>query len=117
MTQHDLDLIERFIGAFNAIDFHLESVLGAEANSSFRSLVDLYAKRHRWWKDAERLRSFASLRNVLVHDKTEPYRYVCVPAEETVTAIEAIRERLINPERAGHRFRRDVTTLAPRKTI
>lgn len=111
MNPTDLDLIERFISAYNALDFHLESALGAEPHSSFRSLVDLYAKRHRWWRDAEQLRIFAGLRNVIVHDKVEPYQYICIPARETVEAIEAIRDRLLHPERAAGRFRREVLCL------
>jgi len=113
MTPHDLDLIERFIGAFNAIDLHLENVLKVESHSSFRSLVDLYAKRNRWWKHADQLRIFAGLRNVIVHDKIEAYKYVCVPAEESVASIEKIRDSLINPEKAATKFRRDVVTITP----
>ena len=117
MTPHDLDLIERFIGAFNAIDLHLEGVLHVESNSSFRSLVDLYAKRNRWWKHADQLRIFAGLRNVIVHDKIEPYKYVCVPSEDSVVDIEKIRDSLINPERAVAKFRRDVVTITPHDSL
>jgi predicted transcriptional regulator len=111
MNQHELDLIERFISAFNALDFHLESALGADHGSPFRGLVDLYAKRNRWWKDAEQLRVFTSLRNVIVHDKVEPYEYVCVPTLHTVETIEAIRDRLLKPERVDPRFFRPVLTV------
>ena len=113
MTPHDLDLIERFIAAFNAIDLYLEGVLSMESNSSFRNLVDVYAKRHRWWRDGDQLRVFAGVRNVIVHDKTEPYKYVCVPTPESVADIEAIRDRLINPAKAVSQFRRDVVTITP----
>ena len=117
MTPHDLDLIERFVGAYNAIDLHLEGVLKMESNSSFRSLVDLYAKRNRWWKHADQLRIFAGLRNVIVHDKIEAYKYVCVPSEESVASIEKIRDSLINPERAVAKFRRDVVTITLEDTL
>ena len=111
MNPTDLDLIERFISAFNALDFHLQTVMHGAERSSFRGLVDLYAKRHRWWKDAEQLRVFASLRNVIVHDKVEPYQYVCVPTVQTVEDIEAIRDRLLHPERSDPRFRRPVISV------
>lgn len=111
MSPADLDLIERFISAFNAVDFHLQSLLGADERSSFRGLVDLYAKRHRWWQDAEALRVFASVRNVIVHDKVEPYEYPCVPTPRTVETLEAIRDRLLTPERVDPRFRRPVVTV------
>ena len=111
MPPTDLDLIERFVSAFNAVDFHLQGALGESERASFRSLVDLYARRHRWWRDAEQLRVFASLRNVIIHDKVEPYEYVCVPTTRTVEDLEAIRERLRTPERIDPRFCRAVVTL------
>lgn len=111
MNSTDLDLIERFVSAYNAIDFFLETALNTDEKSSFRSLVDLYAKRYRWWRDAEPLRVFASLRNVIVHDKVEAYQYVCVPTYDTVETIEAIRERLVHPERADKKFLRPVLCL------
>ncbi|MDF2439695.1 MAG: hypothetical protein JWN98_679, partial [Abditibacteriota bacterium] len=47
MTPHDLDLIERFIAAYNALDAHLQSTLASSSgHQSFRSLVDHFAKRH-----------------------------------------------------------------------
>src|SRR6476620_6312771 len=108
MNSPDLDLIERFISAFNAVDFHLQGALHENERVSFRSLVDLYARRHRWWRDAEQLRVFASLRNVIIHDKVEPYEYVCVPTVRTVEDLEGIRDRLIRPERIDPRFSREV---------
>lgn len=111
MNSTDLNLIERFVSAFNAVDFHLQGALGEGDRSSFRALVDLYARRHRWWPDAEPLRVFASLRNVIIHDKIAPYEYVCVPTAQVVEDLEAIRDRLQHPERIDPRFSRAVVTL------
>jgi predicted transcriptional regulator len=111
MNPHELDLIERFISAYNAIDFYLETALNIGDKSSFRSLVDLFAKRHRWWRDAEQLRVYASLRNVIIHDKVEPYQYICAPTNDTVETIEAIRDRLLHPQRADKKFLRPVLCL------
>lgn len=111
MSPADIELIERFISAYNAIDFHLEAALHADEHSSFRSLVDLYAKRHRWWRDAEQLRVFAGLRNVIIHDKVAPFEYICVPSQQTVESIEAIRDRLLHPRRAEAQFSRPVVCV------
>lgn len=111
MSPNDLDLIERFISAYNAIDFYLETALNTDEKSSFRSLVDLFSKRNRWWRDAEQLRVYASLRNVIIHDKIEPYGYICAPTTETVETIEAIRDRLLHPQRADKIFLRPVLSL------
>lgn len=106
----DIDIVERFISAYNAVDAHLQHVLHKEA-SSFRASVDLFAKHNRWWKDAELMRTVASLRNVLVHERTRPYEYPCVPTEKLVSQLENARDRLLHPRLAIPRFERSVTTL------
>ena len=111
MTEHDLDLIERFIAAYNALDAHLQSTLATgSGHQSFRSLVDTFAKRNAWFRDADALRTYAQVRNVLVHEKTEAYEYVCVPSQRVVERIEAIRDRLLHPQTVA-RFEREVETL------
>ncbi len=107
----ELDLIERFMTAYNAIDNHLQNVLHSGHTSSFRSSVDLYAKRNRGWKDADLLRMVAGLRNLLVHEKVEPYEYPCVPIEKLVVKLEAARDRLLHPQRVIPRFERKVVTI------
>jgi len=107
----ELDSIERFIVAYNAIDAHLQNVFGNDAPSSFRSLVDAYAKKHRWWKDAEILRTAAGLRNLLIHEKVAAYEYPCVPTEILVLNLENIRERFLHPQLAIPKFAREVVTI------
>jgi len=107
----ELDLIERFIVAYNAIDAHLQNVFGNDAPLSFRSLVDAYAKKHRWWKDAEILRTAAGLRNLLIHEKVAAYEYPCVPTEVLVLHLESIRESFLHPQLAIPRFEREVVTI------
>lgn len=109
-TPAELDLIERFLTAYNAIDSHLQHWSNRDSPSSFRSLVDLYAKKNRAWKDAELLRTVAGLRNLLVHEKVDPYKYPCVPTAELVEDLEAARDRLLHPARAD-RFARKVVTV------
>jgi len=84
---------------------------------AFRTAVDLFAKRHPWWTDAEALRTFAALRNFLVHEKTAPFAYPAVPSAAAVEEIEAIRARLTDPPRAGEVFGRAVLTLSVHDTL
>ena len=107
----ELQRIERFIAAYNTIDDWIQRQLGTE--QSFRSAVDLFAKRHPYWRDAETLRVFAALRNFLIHEKVRPFDYPAVPGEGAVREIEAIRERLIQPKIVGDEFAREVLTLSP----
>lgn len=115
VSHEELARIERFVAAFNA----LESWLGSQPDAppTFRSSVDWWAARHPFWRDAETLRLFASLRNFLVHEKTRPFDYPCVPSESAVLEIEAIRERLFHPATVGGQFRREVVILSPTDTL
>jgi len=112
LNRTEMDIIERFIGAFNAIDLHLEKALHTTHNQSFRSLVDLYAKRNKWWKDADWLRVYTDLRNILVHDKVSAFEYPCIPTQTTVERVERIRDELLHPERLLPRFKKPVVVFA-----
>ena len=110
-SPEELQRIERFIAAYNTIDDWIQRQLNTE--QSFRSAVDLFAKRHPYWHDAETLRVFASLRNFLIHEKVRPFDYPAVPGEGATREIENIRDRLIQPKLLGDEFAREVLTLAP----
>ena len=107
----ELERIERFIAAYNSIDDWVQRQL--DTAQSFRSAVDLYAKRHPWWRDADTLRTFAALRNFLVHEKLRPFDYPAVPGEGATREIERIRDRLLQPKSVGETFAREVVTMAP----
>lgn len=115
LPPQDLERIERFIAAFNIIDDWLQRQMPSPM--AFRAAVDLFAKRHPWWTDADALRTFAALRNFLVHEKTAPFAYPAVPSEAAVREIEAIRARLTDPPRAGEVFGRAVLTLSTTDTL
>ena len=114
-TSPELDRIERFIAAYNSIDDFLQAQIGT--GQTFRSAVDWFAKRNGWWRDAETLRVFATLRNFLIHEKTRPYDYPCAPSQGAVEEIEAIRDHLLNPRRALPVFAREVVTLKPQTEV
>lgn len=111
----ELIRIERFIAAFNIIDDWLQRQMPSPM--AFRAAVDLFAKRHPWWTDADALRTFAALRNFLIHEKTAPFAYPAIPSQSAVEEIEAIRARLTDPPRAGEVFGRAVLTLAVHDTL
>lgn len=114
-SSEELARIERFIAAYNQIDDYLQRQL--ESPQTFRSAVDFFARRHPWWSDAETLRVFAALRNFLVHEKTRPFDYPCVPGEGATREIEAIRDRLTHPATVGEQFGREVLTLSPQSPL
>jgi CBS domain-containing protein len=115
LSPQELERIERFVAAFNVIDDWLQRQMPSPM--AFRAAVDFFAKRNPWWSDADALRTFAALRNFLVHEKTVPFAYPCVPTEDAVLQIEEIRVRLTDPPRAGETFGRAVLTLSPGDTL
>ena len=114
-SPEELARIERFIAAYNTIDDWIQREL--DTSQSFRSAIDLFAKRHPYWRDAETLRTFAALRNFLIHEKVRPFDYPAVPGEGAVREIEQIRERLVHAATIGEAFGREVMTLSPETTL
>ena len=111
LTPEQLDGIERFIAAQNAIEHYLRERLNEPNRTSYTSMLFEYARRNPSWRDRETLRRFAQLRNVVVHGKTRAYEYLSVPVPAVVEEIERIRDRLLNPERVYPEFKRDVLAI------
>ncbi len=111
----EITRIERFIAAYNRIDDRLQREM--EAPNTFRSAVDNFARRYPYWRDAETLRTFAALRNFLIHEKVQPFDYPCVPGEAATREIERILEDLTHPATIGEAFSREVLTLAPQSAL
>jgi predicted transcriptional regulator len=77
----------------------------------FARLVRKYAQEHPRWKDADFLRTIARIRNVIIHEKTEPYRHAVIPAPAIAEELARCKERLLNPARAFPTFERMVQTI------
>jgi hypothetical protein len=112
MTDADFDLIERFVTAFNRVDRHLRELYKADDRISFGRLVEIHLRKNPHWRDADALRSFKAVRNVIIHERDLPYRYMFVPTLAAVEEIEKVRDRLVSPESLIPRFRRHVVQVA-----
>lgn len=87
---------ERFEAAFNKIHLKLKQLCAMDG--SFVELVGRAQPRYaiiRQYADA--LRSFAKLRNVIVHEKIKPNYYIAEPHVEIVQQIEKICDQLCDP--------------------
>jgi predicted transcriptional regulator len=111
LSREQLDLIERFIAAQNAIEHYLRDYFETSHHLPYTRMVRQYARRNPSWRDEETLIKYAQLRNVIVHEKVEAYRYLSVPVLLVVEEIEEIRDRLLNPERIYPQFKVDVMTI------
>lgn len=117
LSREQLDLIQRFEADFNAIQYFLQAAVGIEEHETFTQLVLNYAKKHTGWGDAELLRRIAKIRNVIVHDKTEPFYYPVVPTPSINEQPRKCKERLINPARALPTFQCTVEIISINDTL
>jgi len=111
LTQEQLDLIERFITAYNTVDHELREKLGAENAVPFTQLIRDYAARYPRWRDMETLRMLGDLRNAVVHQREQVYEYLSVPVPAVVETMERIRDEFESPELVYPQFARDVFTF------
>ena len=112
ISQEQEDRIDAFIESYNAIEKYLEEVVRRDRYTGFTSLVRDYQKQYGAWEDAQSILEMARLRNVIVHNLTEPYEYLSVPTEETLARINEIQSHLINPVLAEQLFKKTVVTVA-----
>jgi predicted transcriptional regulator len=113
----DSNLVERFLVAFNQIHQYCRDRTGASEGVSFVYVVTDFLHRYPRRVDIELLRSFAEIRNILVHQKTRLHRELAMPTPETVELIESISDRFTSPERVEARFCKVVQTIDAEATL
>lgn len=100
---------DRFLTAFNRIDHSMREIAGAKDFMPFYRLIDLAKKKSplvRKYEDD--LRSYADLRNAIVHNRTSMEYVIAEPHIEVVEKIEHIDEVLTRPKLVGQLFRKRV---------
>ncbi len=117
LSKKQIDLIQQFEADFNVVERFLRVAVGGDKHLKFVQLVQEYANRYTAWGDAELLRTIAKIRNVIVHDKTEPFRYIVIPTSSIAEELRKCRERLINPSRAIPTFERTVEIVSISDTL
>jgi predicted transcriptional regulator len=117
ITAEQRALVDRFIAAYNAIDHALRRMLDLPNEVGFSRAVRMQMEQKPTWKDGQALLRYAELRNVLVHEPQVPNGYLSIPVASVVADIEAIRDRLLNPQRVYPAYQRDVVTVAPQDTL
>lgn len=111
LSKEQLDLIERFLVAYNAIDHHLRELLATDQSPSFSQLVREYAARYPRWRERENLRMIGDLRNAVVHQRERSYEYLSVPLPSIVENLERIRDQFKSPERVYPKFGKEVISF------
>jgi CBS domain-containing protein len=107
------DLSAQFLDAFNSMEKHLRTLIGAEKHVSFNETVERAARAD---KAVRRLRAqlkdFGELRNFVVHEyrREQP---TATPSRHSVERLQAIRDELLSPPRLIDLFRPPVETCSP----
>jgi predicted transcriptional regulator len=117
LSSEQINLIQQFEADFNAVDHFLRVALDREEHVGFTKVVGKYAERHPGWRDAELLRRIAKIRNLIVHDKIEPFNYPVIPTPAVNEELRKCKEKLINPDRALLTFKRAVHVISIHNTL
>ena len=103
---------ERFLTAFNRIDRSLRVIAGIKEFKPFYRLVDQAKKNNPLVrKYEEELRSYADLRNAIVHNRTSLEYVIAEPHKKVVEKIERIDEVLAKPKLVGQLFKKRVLSF------
>jgi predicted transcriptional regulator len=103
--------VNQFIESYNRIQRFFVQNLDIDNYESFFSLMRAYEQKHPGWKARKKLGPLAEIRNAVVHNKTAPNRYVCIPSQEALDEILGIETQLINPSRAIPTFSKEVVSF------
>jgi predicted transcriptional regulator len=113
LSKKNRDLFDRFETSYNSIDRHLRKVLKVGRDISFSRVVSEFEKKNRAFSnDADYLKMIKDLRNVLVHEKCKPIKYLAIPTVSVVERLESIYNKLIHPKLAIPTFQKMVDTLS-----
>lgn len=100
---------DRFLIAFNRIDHRLRDIVGIKDFTPFYRLIDQAKKKEVLVKKYEDdLRSYADLRNAIVHHRTSIHYVIAEPHTDVVERIEYIDATLAKPMLVGQMFRKRV---------
>lgn len=109
---------DRFLTAFNRIDHRLRDIIGAKDFMPFYRLVDQAKKKDvlvRKYEDD--LRSYADLRNAIVHHRTAMEYVIAEPHVDVVEKIEYMDSTLAKPTLVGQMFRKKVHVFQERDSL
>lgn len=103
---------ERFLTAFNRIEHRLRDLVGAKNYMPFYRLLQLSIKKTAIVKKyQDELRTFADLRNAIIHNRTKIEYVIAEPHFEVVRKIEEIERQINRPRTVFQLYRKSVQTF------
>lgn len=95
------ELSNRFINTYNELSEYMEKYLNYKDYRSHTQMLNIMAKKNHTVRiHYDELRTFANLRNIIVHDSTSKYNPIADPHIEVVERYESILNELRDPPTA-----------------
>lgn len=105
---------KRFLTAYNRIDHTMRELAGVKHFLAFNRLIDQAKMNHPLVRKYEEdLRSYAKLRNAIIHNRTSVEYIIAEPHMEVVEKIEKIDKELL----VGQLFRKPVRTFQMKDSL
>jgi len=91
----------KFVSIYNELSEYMEKELNEKNFRSHVQMLNIMSKKNHIIKsNYDELRTFANLRNIIVHDSTGSYNPIAEPHPEVVKRYQHILNQLINPPTA-----------------
>ena len=95
------ELSNRFVNVYNELSEYMEKELNLKDYRSHVQMLNIMSKKNHTVKTYyDELRTFANLRNIIIHDSTSKYNPIAEPHVEVVERYEYIFNKLRNPPTA-----------------
>jgi len=120
LTQIQRSKVEEFLHLFADIEKELKKKLRLRPNASTAvgEMVKRYLELNPSWIDsAHQMWTLAAIRNLLTHHRSTALGYPVAVTHNSVTALERIKERLVQPEPVSIRYRKEVMTVSANDSL
>jgi predicted transcriptional regulator len=111
------DLIARFEQAFNQIFNHMREELALPAETPVPTVLERFWPGNQRAGEKRRLRRYAHLRNLIIHERLPPGHDLAVPSAATLADLERLRDLVLAVPHAIPTFGRRVEAVAPGDTL
>lgn len=103
---------EEFIATFNKMEKWLKDQVGTNKQNSYKDGLNKMKEKNPVIKRYyDELDLYREIRNLMIHEKTNPNYYVTYPSDETVENLKAIYEKVTDPPKVIPKYQRNVVTF------
>jgi predicted transcriptional regulator len=116
VSRQEQKRVQRFLIACNVIDKHLKGLI--RSDGTFGNVVkECWSRSLITTENYDTLKTVASLRNAIVHDRASSGDYPMVPTAPFVEEVERLRDRIRHPLLVIPTFRRKVEVVTLKESL